>query len=181
MIGSVLRQISLGIAVNMCLSGIAAAQEDLPVSLVSYNSERPVPLAPDDPLYNSVGVLFAPPEKLAKLDPQSDGYATAFLVSECYALTGSAAAGQLAVSQRMFGGDTIELIGVRFGIGLKPGSEATTLSEESFRATWPVTAHQIVPREVDDELFATSRWWLLHLDGCEAGDEKNGTPLAFDP
>lgn len=181
MIVRVFRQAVLGIAATLCLSGAVVAQEDLPVSLVSYNGERPVPLAPDDPLFNSVGMLFAPPEELAKMDPQSDGYATAFLVSECYALAGTAAAGQLAVSERMFGGSTIELIGVRFGIGLKPGFDLATLSEKSFRATWPVTAHQIVPREVDDELFATSRWWLLHLDGCEAGDEKNGTPLAFDP
>lgn len=169
-----------GLVMAFALSGIAAAQEGLPVSLISYNGERPAPLSADNPLLNSIGVLFAP-EKPANPESQYDDYATAFLISECYALAGSAIAGQLAVSERMFGGSTIELIGVRFGIGLKPGFDLTSLSDESFRATWPVTAHTVVPRGVDDALFETTRWWLLHLDGCETGDEKNGTALAFDP
>ena len=45
-----------------------AADEDIPVSLISYDGERPVALAPDDPLVESIGVLFMPPEDFAKIE-----------------------------------------------------------------------------------------------------------------
>lgn len=159
----------------------SAIAEDLPVSLVSYNEQLPIPLTADDPLRESVGVLFVSPEKYAERDPETDGYATAFLVSECYALAGTGTISALPASQRMFGGSTTELLGLRFGIGLKPGHEPGNLSEAAFRASWPVTAHAVVPQETSDKMFGQVRWSLLHLDGCEAGAKDNGKPIVFDP
>jgi tetratricopeptide (TPR) repeat protein len=182
MIGNRNCQWSIGLlAVTLLCMGQSVLAEDLPVSLVSYDGQMPIPLAADDPLRESVGVLFVSPEKYAERDPETDGYATAFLVSECYVLAGTNAISALPVSQRMFGGTTTELLGLRFGIGLKPGHEPGNLSETAFRASWPVTAHAVVPQETSDKMFGMVRWSLLHLDGCEAGAKDNGKPIAFDP
>jgi tetratricopeptide (TPR) repeat protein len=161
------------------LSGVAA--EDIPISLISYDGERPVALPESDPLTESVGVLFIGPEDYAKLDPSTAGYATAFLISECYALTGMAAVSALPLSLRSNGGSTMEPIGLRFGLGLKPGSDPGQLTEASFRTSWPVTVHKVVPEEIQNEFFEMTHWWLLHLEGCETGAAENGKPIAFDP
>ncbi len=164
----------------LCRIEVASAEE-LPISLISYDGQRPIALAPNDPLAESVGVLFTSPEQYAKRDPSTDGYATAFLISECYALAGSRAVEALPESIRSFGGSTYELLGVRFGIGLKPGSEPGALTEASFRVTWPVTVRLVVPEEVDRERFGLTPWSLLHLEGCETDAKDNGKPIPSDP
>lgn len=171
----------LALCAAILAAGQAAADEDLPVVLISYDGQMPTPLPSDDPLRQSVGVLFVTPEQFAKRDLRTDGYATAFLVSECYALAGTNAISALPVSQKMFGGTTIEYPGLRFGVGLKPGQEPGNLSESSFRASWPVAAHKVVPQDADDRMFGLSRWTLLQLEGCEPGAEENGEPISFDP
>ena len=166
----------------LALAGLSrATAEDLPMSLISYDGERPVALAENDPLAESVGVLFIRPEDYAKLDPSTAGYATAFLVSECYALTGMTAVSALPLSLGSNGGSTMEPIGLRFGLGLKPGSDPGQLTEGSFRASWPVTIHKVVPEDIQNEFFELTHWWLLHLEGCETGARQNGKPIAFDP
>lgn len=159
----------------------AAAVEEVPVSLISYDGERPVALAPDDPLVESIGVLFMPPEAFAKIEGPMVGYATAFLVSECYALTAGPAVDILPVSMRSNGGSVIEPVGLRFGVGLKPGSYPDQLTEASFRASWPATIHRVLPDAVQNEFFDLTRWWLVHLEGCKTGAKQNGKPIAFDP
>ena len=99
-----LARIAVTGAALACAGLPAAADEDIPVSLISYDGERPVALAPDDPLAESVGVLFMPPEDFAKLEGPMVGYATAFLVSECYALAAGPAVDILPVSMRSNGG-----------------------------------------------------------------------------
>jgi tetratricopeptide (TPR) repeat protein len=162
-------------------SADGAAIEEPTISLISYDGVRPAPLAADDPLLDSVGVLFVPPHMYAQRAPTTEGYATAFLVSECHALAGVAAVSALPVTMRGTGGSTVELPDLRFGIGLKPGSDPGALTEDSFRASWPVTAQKLVPDEVNQRLFELSPWWLLRLEGCEPGAEGNGKAIAFDP
>ena len=171
-----------------CIGLPAAAVEDIPVSLISYDAERPVALAPDDPLAESVGVLFLPPEHFSKMEgpmtgyAPATGYATAFLVSECYALAAGNAVDALPASMRFVAGSrsVIEPIGLRFGLGLKPGSDRAQLTEGAFRTSWQVTMHKVVPEEVQNEFFETTRWWLLHLEGCKTGAKENGKPIAYD-
>ena len=109
-------------------------------------------------------------------------YATAFLVSECYALTGMTAVSALPLSLRKVAAAArMEPIGLRFGLGLKPGSNPGQLTEASFRASWPVTILKVVPEDIQNEFFELTHWWLLHLEGCETGAKQNGKPIAFDP
>ncbi|MEZ5831723.1 MAG: hypothetical protein R3D05_11130 [Dongiaceae bacterium] len=169
----------MGIALTW--TGLPGAfAEDMPMSLISYDGERPVPLASTDPLAESVGVLFVPPEDFGRFESYMVGYATAFLVSECYALTGMPAASTLPLSIRTNEG-SYELVGMRFGLGLKPGSDPSQLTPDSFRASWPVTVHEVVPEQTKNEFFEMTHWWLLHLEGCETGAKENGKPIAFDP
>jgi tetratricopeptide (TPR) repeat protein len=172
----------MGVALT-CGGLPAAAVEEVPMSLISYDGERPVALAPDDPLAESVGVLFLPPEEFAKIEGPMVGYATAFLVSECYALAAGHTVNVLPVSMRFSGGSVsvIEPIGLRFGLGLKPGSDPDQLTEAAFRTSWPVTIHKVLPEQVQNEFFEMTHWWLLHLEGCETGAKENGKPIAFDP
>jgi tetratricopeptide (TPR) repeat protein len=160
----------------------AGAFEEQPsVSLISYDGVRPAPLAANDPLLDSVGFLFVPPRLYAQRAPTTEGYATAFLVSECHALAGVAAVSALPVTMHSTGGSKVELPDLRFGIGLKPGSDPGALTEDSFRASWPVTAEALVPDEANQRLFELSPWWLLRLEGCEPGAKGNGKAIAFDP
>jgi hypothetical protein len=162
-------------------SATATAEQELPISLVSYDGVRPTPLAPDDPLMESVGVLFAAPGPSAQRPPWIVDYATAFLVSECHALAGISFLNTLPTDMRSFGGSIVELPGVRFGIGLKPGIAVESLTETSFRASWPVSVQLVVPDEVERKLFELTGWRLLRLEGCEPGAKENGKPIAFDP
>jgi tetratricopeptide (TPR) repeat protein len=168
------------LAAMLTTSEGGAADEEFPVSLISYDGVRPQALASSDPLAESVGILFVSPETYARRDPSTEGYATAFLVSECQALAGSSAVSALPVSIKSMG-STMEFPGLRFGIGLKRGSDPSTLTEASFRASWPVSAQRVVPDEVNRELFSLTGWWLLRLEGCQPGADGNGKPIAFDP
>ena len=93
---------------------------------------RPTSLAANDPLLDSVGFLFVPPRLYAQRPQGTEGYATAFLVSECHALAGAAAVSALPITLRSTGGSAVELPDLRFGIGLKPGSDPGALTEDSF-------------------------------------------------
>jgi tetratricopeptide (TPR) repeat protein len=162
-------------------SAAYAANEEPPISLISFDGVRPAPLAAVDPLSESIGVLFVSPEAYVQRTPMTDGYATAFLVSECHALVGTAVVTELPITGKMTGGSVVELPGLRFGIGLKPGSDPGALTEGSFRASWPVTAHYVVPDELNRSLFELAPWWLLRLEGCKPGAKDNGRPITFDP
>ena len=76
---------------------------------------------------------------------------------------------------------SIEPVGLRFGVGLKPGSNPDQLTEASFRASWPATIYRVLPDAVQNEFFDLTRWWLVHLEGCKTGAKQNGKPIAFDP
>lgn len=162
------------------ISRFAAADEP-PVSLISYDGQRPVALAPTDPLMNSVGVLFVDGPEGKKYDPETEGYATAFLVSECHALTGTANVSALPATERSYGGSEIIVDGLTLGIGLKPGFNPDTVSRDSFRTTWPVTVKKVIPDSLNQAGSMLSGWWLLQLQNCTPGAAGNGTPLAFDP
>jgi tetratricopeptide (TPR) repeat protein len=137
-------------------------------TLFALDGVRPVAVAAEDDIRQSVGVLFIDGGEPAQYDRNNPAYATAFLVSSCHVIARQRSLLPLAdMTKNEQGLGTLE--GLRFGLHPRSGATGARLSQSDFRRSWPAI---VIPeisggmQRMDMKYGPWQDWLAFRLSDC---------------